>query len=275
METISPRFTAIVLAADRESDNPVARAAGVPCKSLAPIGGIPMIFRVLEALASSGGVADRILCGPPKSIIDREPELKNQIASGAVRWFENRTTPSASAYHVMQSLSPQTPVLLTTADHALLNAVIVDHFCAAAQASGSDVVAALALHETVARAYPQTRRTAYRLGPAAYCSCNLFAFLTPQARDAARFWRRIEDQRKKPLRVINAFGLLAVLRYLMGGLTLTGALDRISRRLGCRAGAVIMPQPEAAIDVDSVSDWHLVERIAAQKGRHPSLSTSF
>lgn len=269
METTPPRFTAIVLAADREADNPVARAAGVACKSLAPIGGIPMIFRVLEALASSSSVTDRILCGPPQSILDREPELRNQVASGAVRWVENQATPSASAYHVMQSLPPQTPALLTTADHALLNAPIVDHFCAAALASGSDVVAALALHETVTRAYPQTRRTAYRLGQAAYCGCNLFAFLTPQARDAARFWRRIEDQRKKPLRVINAFGLLAVLRYLMGGLTLNGALDQISRRLGCRAGAVIMPQPEAAIDVDSVSDWHMVEGIAAQKGPCP------
>jgi hypothetical protein len=51
---------------------------------------------------------------------------------------------------------------------------------------------------------------------------------------------------------------------LIGSLTLAEALDRISHRLGFRAGIVVMPFPEAAIDVDSVSDWHFVEQIAAR-----------
>lgn len=267
METSPTLFTAIVLAADRESDNPVARAAGVRCKSLAPIGGVPMLFRVLDALSSSGKVGDRILCGPPGSIVEQEPELAGRVASAQVRWVENQATPSSSAYHAMQSLPQDAPVLLTTSDHALLSPRVIDHFCSEAQSSGCDVVVALARHDTVTTAYPKTRRTTYRLGKAAYCSCNLFAFLTPRARAAAEFWRRVEDQRKSPLRVIHAFGWTAVLRYLTGRLTLAEALDRISRRLGFKAGVVVMPCPEAAIDVDSVSDWHTVEEIAAGKGR--------
>ena len=51
----------------------------------------------------------------------------------------------------------------------------------------------------------------------------------------------------------------------MGRLSLKEALDRISRRLGFKAGAVIMPFAEAAVDVDSVKDWELVERIVAEK----------
>ena len=43
-------FTAVVLAGDRTADDPVARAAGVPCKALALVGGRPMVHRVLEAL---------------------------------------------------------------------------------------------------------------------------------------------------------------------------------------------------------------------------------
>ncbi len=57
---------------------------------------------------------------------------------------------------------------------------------------------------------------------------------------------------------------MAVLRYLMGRLSLEEALDRISRRLGFKAGAVIMPFAEAAVDVDSVSDLELVEKIVAE-----------
>jgi len=264
MDTVQQFFTAVVLAADREAENPVAKAAGVRCKSLAPINGKPMIFRVLEALSSSGRVKDRILCGPPKTIMEQEPELSQYVNSGKAGWMENQATPSLSALRAMQSVPEDKPVLLTTSDHALLSPRIVDYFCSEAQKSGCDVVAALARHETVAAAYPETSRTAYRFKDGSYCSCNLFAFLTPRARTAPSFWRRVEQQRKNPLRVINALGWMTVMRYLMGSLTLAEAMDRISHRLGFRAGIVVMPFPEAAIDVDSVSDWHFVEQIAAQ-----------
>ena len=260
-----PKFTAVVLAADRGPDDPVAKAAGVRCKSLTPVGGKPMVFRVLDALAASRVVNTYILCGPPKSVVDQEPDLAALVSSGRVKWFESHATPSSSAFHVLQSLPDATPVLLTTADHALLSARIVDFFCSEAQARGCDVVGGVARDDAVTAAYPQTRRTATRLEDGAYCGCNLFAFLTPRARLAADFWRRVENQRKHPLRVIRVLGWIAVLRYLMGRLTLNEALDRISRRLGFKAGAVVLPYPEAAVDVDSVSDLKLVEMIVSDR----------
>ncbi len=264
MDAAEQFFTAVVLAADREADNPVAKAAGVRCKSLAPINGTPMIFRVLEALSSSGRVKDRILCGPPKIIMEQEPELSEYVNSGQADWLESQATPSLSALHAMQSVPEDTPVLLTTSDHALLSPRIVDYFCSEAQKSGCDAVAAVVRQETVTSAYPQTRRTAYRFKDGPYCSCNLFAFLTPTGRAAPSFWRRVEQQRKNPLLVINALGWITVMRYLIGSLSLADALDRISHRLGFRAGIVVMPFPEAAIDVDTKNDWHFVEQIATQ-----------
>jgi hypothetical protein len=126
------------------------------------------------------------------------------------------------------------------------------------------VVVGIARHEVVLKAYPQTRRTATQLEDGAYCGCNLFAFLTPRARLAAVFWRRVEAQRKNPLRVIRVLGWTAVLRYLIGRLSLEDALHRVSQRLGFKAGAVIMPFAEAAVDVDSIEDWKLVEKIAVE-----------
>ena len=259
------KYTAVVLAADRGPDDPVARAAGARCKSMASIDGIPMVFRVLDALAASTEINARILCGPPQSIVDLEPDLKARISSGEVNWVKNQQTPSTSAYHVLQSLPEQTPVLLTTADHAMLDARMIDYFCTRARDTGCDVVAGLARHEMVTKAYPQTRRTATRLQDDSYCGCNLFAFLTPPARRAADFWRQVENQRKNPLRVIRVLGAMAVLRYLLGKLTLADALDRMSQRLGFRACAVDMPFAEAAIDVDSVADLELVEKIVSKR----------
>ena len=215
MNDSQQKFTAVVLAADRGPDDPVAGAAGVRCKSMAPIDGIPMVFRVLDALAASTEINAQILCGPSQSIVALEPELDAHIRSGAVGWVANQQTPSTSAYHVLQSLPENTPVLLTTADHAMLSARMVDYFCTRARNTGCDVVVGVARHEAVTKAYPQTRRTATRLQDGSYCGCNLFAFLTPRARRAADFWRQVEAQRKKPLHVIRGVGVMAVLRYLL------------------------------------------------------------
>ena len=255
-------FTAIILAADREMDNPVAAAAGVRCKSMAPVNGTPMLFRVIEALASSGHVRNQTLCGPPQAIMDQEPALKEYVTSGRVGWQENQATPSLCAFHAMASLPEDVPLLLTTSDHALLSPRIVDHFCREACKAEYDVAAAVVRLETVTAAYPQTRRTAYKFRDGAYCSCNLFAFMTPRSRQVPNFWRRVEQQRKNPLRVINILGWMTVCRYLLRNLTLAEVLNRLSRQLGCTAGAVVLPYPEAAIDVDSIDDWRYVQQIA-------------
>jgi hypothetical protein len=156
-------------------------------------------------------------------------------------------------------------VLVTTADHALLGAHIVDYFCSQARNTDCDIVVGLATHETVVAAFPDTRRTATKLRDGNYCSCNLFAFLTPGGREVADFWRRTEKHRKKPLRVISVLGWITVLRYLLGRLSLAEAQQRISARLGLRTGVVILPYPEAAVDVDTVSDWKIVQTLVAKQ----------
>ena len=89
--------------------------------------------------------------------------------------------------------------------------------------------------------------------------------MTPRSREAANFWRRVESQRKKPLRVVGVLGLMVVLRYLFGVLTLDEALARLSRRLKMEVAAVNMPFANAAVDVDTPGDWKLVDDIATGK----------
>lgn len=226
-----------------------------------------MVLRVLHALTSAEQIGDCILCGPHQDAVNQEPGLQARIVSGEVRWVESEATPSASTYKVLQSLPDDTPILVTTADHGLLSPRIVDYFCSEAGTTGSDLVVGLAPHKQVAAAYPETRRTVTRLRDGAYCSCNLFAFLTHRARAAAQFWRTVESHRKKTMRVISAAGWVAVLRYLLGKLSLDEGLKRISRRMGLNVAAVVIPFAEAAVDVDTVNDWRLVERIL--NGRRP------
>jgi GTP:adenosylcobinamide-phosphate guanylyltransferase len=265
MKSTEQPFSVIILAADRESNDPVAQASAVSCKALTPVCGRAMVLRVLDALKEAGEVDARMLAGPSMDSVEQNPELNELINSGQVQWLAPQSSPSSSAFSVLQSLPEDVPVLVTTADHALLSAAMADHFCSAARKSGCDVVAGVARYDLISKAFPETSRTVTKLKDGGVCGCNLFAFLTPQARLAADFWREVENERKKPLRVVKIMGWMAVLRYLFGQLTLSHALAQLSRRMNLKVGVVEMPFAEAAVDVDKVEDLLLVESILAKK----------
>ena len=258
-------FTVIVLAGKRPGKDPVAEAAGVACKSFAPIGGRPMVLRVLDALAQSRQVGPQILCGPPQSIIAHEPELKTRIETGQVKWVDSLATPSSSTFRVLQSLTQNNPVLVTTADHALLTSQIVDFFCDQARRTDCDLAVGLTPYNGVRDAFPETRRTAIKFNDDAYSGCNLFGFLNRSSHRAAAFWRRIEQERKKPLRMMRVIGWWSVLQYVLGRLSLAQGLEKLSVKIDIRVRAVLLPFPQAAVDVDTADDWHFVQQLVNKK----------
>ena len=137
---------------------------------------------------------------------------------------------------------------------------MVEHFCSEALKSQSDVVVGLVKSHIVTKAYPNSKRTIIKFGNEGYCGCNLFAFLNPQGRKAAQFWQQMEQNRKKPWRMIRMLGWAPLLKYGLGRLTLEEALAQLSQDLQITIKPVYLPFAEAAIDVDSVSDWELAEK---------------
>lgn len=263
-EAASP-FTAIILAGKRPGKDAVAEAAGVACKSFAPIDGRPMVLRVLDALAATRQVGSQILCGPSQSIIAHEPELKARIETGQVKWIDSLATPSSSTYSVLQSLPQNIPVLVTTADHALLTSQIVDFFCDQALRSGCDVAVGLTPYKGVREAFPETRRTAIKFKDDVYSGCNLFGFLNQRSHRAAAFWRQIEKERKKPLRMMRVLGWWTVLQYVLGRFSLAQGLEKLSDKIQIRVRAVLLPFPQAAVDVDTPDDWHFVQQLVKKQ----------
>ena len=263
-EAASP-FTAIVLAGKRPGNDPVAEAAGVACKSFAPIDSRPMVLRVLDALAASRHVGSQILCGPSQSIIAHQPELKARIETGQISWMDSLATPSASTYSVLQSLAPNFPVLVTTADHALLTSQIVDFFCDQARRSDCDLAVGLTSYKSVREAFPESRRTAIKFSDDAYSGCNLFGFLNQRSHRAAAFWRQIEQERKKPLRMMRVLGWWTVLQYVLGRFSLAQGLEKLSDKIHIRVRAVLLPFPQAAVDVDTADDWHFVQQLTKKQ----------
>jgi CTP:molybdopterin cytidylyltransferase MocA len=253
------RMTAIVLAGDRSKKDSLIDHSGVSCKALIDIDGKPMVRRVLESLRESRVVDKILLSGPEASELASDATLSSWVDSGEVGWQSPEVSPSTSAYEAMKILAPEVPVLLTTADHPLLTAEITDAFGRQSLADDVDVTVGLAPHALVMEAYPGIRKTVLRFSDGEFCGCNLFAFLTPEGRRAASFWRKIEQERKKPMVLIGLLGWWAVIRYRLGVLPLEEALAKLSKRLGLRMRAVILPYANAAIDVDSIADLMLVK----------------
>ncbi|MBN2231252.1 MAG: nucleotidyltransferase family protein [Deltaproteobacteria bacterium] len=262
-------FRAVVLAGDRGPGDPVAREAGTSCKALVPVAGRPMIFHVLDTLHRAAAIAPApLVSGSGECLLGQSPELLRRLAAGTVTWRENESSPSRSALAAFTQLQQEygnAPVLLTTADHPLLTPAMVDHFCNRAADSGLDIAAGVVPATLVAGAFPESRRTVTRLRDGGICGANLFALLTPRAGQALSYWRRVEAQRKSPLKIVRTVGFFTLLSYLFGRLTLAAGCRRLSAAMGVRGGTVEIPFPEAAVDVDTPAHRQQAEEIIARR----------
>ena len=255
------RFVAVVLAADRTTSDPITQFTGAACKAFAPIDGIPMIIRVLDTLAACDLISSVVLCGPPESLHTYCPELEQRIASGQITWLSNQDTPSRSAEHCFDHINDDAPILLTTADHALLTPLMVQGFLKKSLAANSDATVGIVRQEEIVSAFPGSRRTVTRLRDGNFCGCNLFTF-SPKGRSLVRFWRQAEDLRKRPWQLIaQILGLQLVLSYLFRRLTLKSAFSAVSTKSEVNIQAIILSDPRAGVDVDKIADLQLVESI--------------
>ncbi|MGB7756915.1 MAG: nucleotidyltransferase family protein [Salinisphaera sp.] len=253
-------WVAVVLAGDRGPDDPVARETGARCKAMSDVAGRPLLGRVLDTLGHCEDIAECRVVGPDAAIVDANPALGELIAAADARWIAPGPSPVASALAALDTIPAGCPVLITTADHALLTPRMVATMCRAGD--DLDLGVGLVEHARVQAAYPTSRRTATRLGARAYCGCNLFALYRPAGRRLVERWRRVENERKHPARIVaGMLGWSALLRYALRTLSLEAAFAGLSKRHGLQAGPVLLDDPNAAVDVDSVADLHQVEAI--------------
>lgn len=255
-------YNALILAAGRGENDPIARAFGISHKSLLPVAGRPMLLRVVDALESCARIRHVVVS------IDR-PELARRLLDEAgfddVEIVKSSASAPASVLHAVRADHAPLPLLITTADHALLNRAMLDAFLSATTASGADLTVGLAAAETILSAYPETKRTFLNFAGARYSGCNLFALNSVRALNAVAFWQSLDENRKSPWRLIGAFGILPLFSYAIGRLTRERAFEAASKALNGTIRPVDLPFAEAAIDVDKPSDKELVELILASR----------
>ena len=252
---MAKNWTAIVLAAGRGPNDPMAKAYGVSHKCALPVNGVPMLRRVVEALQGSQSIAS-ISVSIETAEVARDALGKT---SNITIVASENSAPLSAIVAIREN--PTFPVLITTADHALLTPEMIDYFCKQAEQDGADFSAGLAQAEIILAAYPQSIRTFFKFGKDRVSSCNLFVVRTEKGLRILEKWKYLEQVRKKPWRLVAAFGPLALIRFLLGALSLDEVFRVVSKRLGLIAKPILLPFAEAAIDVDKPSDLELAEAI--------------
>ena len=248
------RCTAVVLAGSRPGVDPFARAYGTDLKALIPIGGVPMVRRPVEALLQTEAVGTvRVLAQEPGSISQALPRNERLIveASGA--------TIASTLEALCADVTVDWPVLVTTADHALLTPGMIGEFLA--QSQGADVAIGVVSRGALLKRLPQTKRTWLKFRGGAYSGANLFLLGGPQVRSAVELWRTSEQNRKKAWRMLFTLGFSGFLGAVLNMKTLQQTLDAVGRKLGLTIRAVELSDPLGAVDVDKPEDHALVTAI--------------
>lgn len=244
-------FAALVLAGSRPgAPDPVAAYGGAAHKALIRLGGETLLARVVGALREAG--ATRI------AVVSSHPGVRAEIARLGAEALDEAAGPSLSVKAAAEQLGA--PLLVTTADHALLQGEWVTRFLADTPRE-TDVAALVAARATVEAAAPDTKRTWLKLADGDWSGCNLFYLATPRALGVVDLWRRVEAERKRPWKMAQILGAGVLLSYLTGRLTLDGAASHLGRMAGVTARIVRTPFGLASVDVDKPADLDLVRRI--------------
>ena len=251
----------LILAGSRGADCPLCCEAGVETKALVPLGPDRLIDHMLRALRDTPALDGEVWisgCCPRQLEAGAPDDLKSFLTR--VRATPTETGPAHAALSALDA-GAGCPLLITTCDHPLLTSAMIDAVITGADAANCDFAVGLAPREIIQTAYPETERTYLKLAGEGYSGCNLFLLRTETGRRAIEFWRDVAHDRKKPLRLARRFGFGALVRMFTGNLCLAGAFEHGSRRIGAKLAPVVLPIPEAAIDVDKPADLALVRQI--------------
>lgn len=246
-------FSALVLAGSRGGVDPVAAYGGAEHKALILLDGQTLLARVVGALKAAG--AARI------AVISSNTAVRAEIARLGCEALDEAAGPSLSVKAGAEALG--TPLVVTTADHALLQPEWVTQFVADTPPT-ADVTVLVAARPTVEAAAPGTKRTWLKLADGDWSGCNLFYLANDRALGVIDLWRRVEAERKRPWKMAQILGPRMLLRYVFRRLSLRDAAARLGALAGVRASIVESPYGLASVDVDKAADLDLVRQIVAR-----------
>lgn len=236
----------------------LAESYGVADKCLVPVAGRPMIAHVLESAAATP--AHRVF------VSTHNARLLDDLVDPIVERMGERLVVVPASDNLADSVlgvadKAQFPLFITTADNCLLTSATIAEIGAEAARLGAGAGVALARREDVLAVHPEGQRRFYEFSDVAVSNCNAYWIADPSALRAAEAFRGGGQFVKKPLRVMQAFGLINLLRFRFGLGPIHHIFRRISRRLKVDVAPLLISNGATAIDVDNERSLRVTEAL--------------
>jgi GTP:adenosylcobinamide-phosphate guanylyltransferase len=250
----------LVLAGQRSGKlDPLAARAGVTHKCLVPVEGRSLIGRVLETIERALPASPLYLSIEDPAALDGEPTVSRLREIG-------RLTIVPAQFILVDSVRAACglagyPLVITTADNALLSAEALRQIVEKGASGGCDAILGMAAKRDIQAAHPGGKGRYYEFRDGGYSNCNLFWLGSPRALDAAEAFRQGGQFLKVAGRMMAAFGVVNLLLYRLKILSLRQAFRSISRRLGVRVTPLVFGDGRLAIDVDDERSKQMVEEL--------------
>ncbi|WP_395327976.1 NTP transferase domain-containing protein [Novosphingobium sp. BL-8H] len=245
----------------------LAQHFGQSHRCLVPLAGRPLIAHILQTAAQHPRVTSLAICVERQAFEPVWDVLTQIPGRGTVALVEAQADIAASVRAAAKDW--EGPLLVTTADHALLSAASIDAMIEALDTA--DVAFALTSRAAVEAAHPDAGRSFIPLHDGEYVACDLYGMASARFVDAVNVFRGVRASDREGLRIWRAIGLLGFVMVRLGMETLAGAVVRASRRLGMRVRAVVLADGTQAIDVDDERTYAIVEGLLGDYGEVASL----
>src|SRR3546814_605103 len=158
-----------------------------------------MLVHVVTALRAAPGVGSITILAQNSAELAAEPALAGLPDLHFIYSGQGISSSLAAA------LPPgDDPLLVTTADNALLTPTMIAEFLGSA--ADSDVAVAMVERDVLLARYPESKRTWLKFRGGWWSGANLFRLRGRRVLPLLDFWGCIERDRKKGLKIIAAFG---------------------------------------------------------------------
>lgn len=245
---------ALVLAGgDREQGLP----EGVPNKAFLPVGGIPMVERVVRALRQVPAIRRIAVVGPD--------------SAGSLRAVGNLVVPERgdlleNLRAGLQALGADGWVLVVASDLPLLTPEAIVEFLGSCERTDADFFYPIVPQGTIESRFPGLRKTFVRVAEGTFAGGGVL-LLRPFVLDRVRgLVEAAVAARKNPARLATLFGTKYVVKFALGRLRIAELEERVRELTGLRGKAVLSRFPELAVDVD-LGRPETLERVEAALSR--------
>ncbi|MGA3036376.1 MAG: nucleotidyltransferase family protein [Vulcanimicrobiaceae bacterium] len=225
-------------------------------KAFVPVGGVPMVTRVLKTLRTIPTIEQIIVVAPTVALDDSALTLADVRRSSGDKIIE-------SVERGLSESDPDAMMLLVTSDAPLLSSESLQEFAQTLASIDADLVYAIAERKAHEQRYPGVPHTWARMRGGIYCGGAVFGMRPRVVSALTNFLDELAAARKSPLRLARAFGWNVVVRFALGMLPISAAEARASTLLGYQVRAVVAA-PDLAFNVDRKSDLVLAERFLSE-----------